>query len=94
MDPYPGSGPTEVRVSVYDNPYITDNYTLGDYGNTLLQNDMFYHGSIASIALAAVLCIAAAGARAHDPSKYPDWAGQWRVTGGNKWDPTPCSSRW
>jgi hypothetical protein len=25
---------------------------------------------------------------AHDDSKYPDWSGQWRVLGGNRWDPT------
>src|SRR5947209_3228630 len=49
---------------------------------------MLHPGSIGSIALGAVLCIALAGARAHDESKYPDWSGQWRRPAGvgNQWD--------
>src|SRR5437899_1085485 len=49
---------------------------------------MLHPGSIGSIALAAVLCIALAGARAHDETKYPDWSGQWRRPAGvgNQWD--------
>jgi hypothetical protein len=49
---------------------------------------MLRRNLIAPLAAAAMLCIAGTAARAHDESKYPDWSGQWRVTGGNKWDPT------
>jgi hypothetical protein len=42
---------------------------------------MLYRGLIGSIAAAAVLCVAA-GARAQDLSKYPDWSGQWKRTSG------------
>jgi hypothetical protein len=49
--------------------------------------------SIGLFALAALLSIAAAEARAHDDSKYPDWTGQWRVIGGNRWDPTKPEGR-
>jgi hypothetical protein len=38
--------------------------------------------------LAATL-VATTTARAHDESKYPNWSGVWRGTGGNKW-PTPA----
>jgi hypothetical protein len=42
----------------------------------------------ASMVLAGALCIAVAGASAHDESKYPDWSGQWRRPPGvgNQWD--------
>ena len=48
-------------------------------------------GAIALVALAASLVAAAltmtpAGAQSPG-SKYPDWSGQWRVQGGNRWDP-------
>jgi len=43
--------------------------------------------------LAAALCMGAAAAQAHDASKYPDWAGQWRISGGNRWDPTKPGGR-
>jgi hypothetical protein len=43
---------------------------------------------IGSTALAACLLTAFADARAFDESKYPDWSGQWRRTGGIQWDPT------
>jgi len=49
--------------------------------------------SIGSIAVAAALMIAAAGARAHDPAKYPDWKGQWIRIGGNQFDPTKRMGR-
>jgi len=49
---------------------------------------MLRRSLIASLAAAAMLCGPVAAARAHDEPKYPDWSGQWRVTGGNKWDPT------
>jgi hypothetical protein len=48
---------------------------------------MLRRGSIGLIALATMLVGAFAAARAGD-SKYPDWSGQWRVIGGNRWDPT------
>src|SRR5579862_9423892 len=45
-----------------------------------------------SIAVAALLLAAStAAAQAPDPSKYPDWTGQWLRLGagnGNAWDPT------
>lgn len=41
---------------------------------------------IGSIALAAWLLTVSAGAHAFDESKYPDWSGQWRRTGGIQWD--------
>jgi hypothetical protein len=41
-------------------------------------------------AMAAALCLVAGGAQAHDETKYPDWAGQWkRPRGiGTQWDQT------
>jgi hypothetical protein len=42
-----------------------------------------------SLALLAATLVATTTARAHDESKYPDWSGVWRGTGGNKW-PTPA----
>jgi hypothetical protein len=42
-----------------------------------------------SMALLATLTLSAAGARAHDESKYPDWKGQWtRGNGPAQWDPS------
>jgi hypothetical protein len=43
---------------------------------------------IGACALAAMLGMAIVDARAHDESKYPDWAGQWRRPAGvgNQWD--------
>jgi hypothetical protein len=38
--------------------------------------------------LLAPLGLAVPRALAFDESKYPDWSGQWRVLGGNRWDPT------
>ena len=43
---------------------------------------------IGSVALLALLTLAAAGARAEDEGKYPDWSGQWFRTGGIQFDPT------
>ena len=50
---------------------------------------MPFPGSRAA-ALAAALTVAAAGAQAQDPSKYPDWSGQWRRPNGVgiQWDQT------
>jgi hypothetical protein len=46
------------------------------------------HRSLIGLLAAATLCVAVAGARAHDESKYPDWSGQWRRPSGvgNQWD--------
>jgi hypothetical protein len=49
---------------------------------------MFLRRSICLLALTGALGILMSEARAHDPEKYPDWAGQWRISGGNRWDPT------
>lgn len=49
---------------------------------------MRYRNSIGTIALAALFATAAAGARAHDETRYPDWSGQWLRTGGIQWDPS------
>jgi hypothetical protein len=45
---------------------------------------------LGSLLVAAALALSSAAARAHDESKYPDWAGQWRRPAGvnNQWDPT------
>ena len=43
---------------------------------------------LGSIALAACLLAASAAAQPFDESKYPDWSGQWRRTGGIQWDST------
>jgi hypothetical protein len=42
----------------------------------------------AAILLAVTLAQAAGPARAGDEMKFPDWSGQWRVLGGNRWDPS------
>ena len=46
---------------------------------------------IGALAISALLGAGAAQAQGFDPSKYPDWKGQWLRTGrgnGNAWDPT------
>src|SRR5262245_59960862 len=44
---------------------------------------------IGLLGLLAALALAAAGARAHDQAKYPDWKGQWtRGSGPAQWDPS------
>src|SRR5262245_19576944 len=53
---------------------------------------MLHRSSIGLVALAAVLLGTMAAARAED-AKYPDWSGQWRVIGGNRWDPTKPAGR-
>ncbi len=45
------------------------------------------------LAVTAALLELAIPARAHDPAKYPDWSGSWRITGGNRWDPTKPGGR-
>jgi hypothetical protein len=49
---------------------------------------LLFRCSIASITVAAAMSLS--GAQAHDESKYPDWAGQWRRPPGvnNQWEPT------
>jgi hypothetical protein len=45
--------------------------------------------SLTAVALAAVLCLPLAGARAQDMSKYPNFEGQWgRGMPPRSWDPT------
>jgi hypothetical protein len=56
---------------------------------------MLYRNAIASIALAATLCLPAA-ARAHDETKYPNLKGQWSKAGDAKslqWDPGKPAGR-
>ena len=48
---------------------------------------MIQRGFIGSLVLAATLALAA-GARADDPARYPDWGGQWFRTGGIQFDPS------
>src|SRR5688500_18606439 len=54
---------------------------------------MLSRTSICLIALAALLTSFMVQTFAHDASKYPDWAGQWRIKGGNRWDPTKPTGR-
>jgi hypothetical protein len=49
---------------------------------------MIHRGLIGSLAFAATLTLAIAGARAHDESGYPDWNGQWFRIGGIQFDPS------
>jgi hypothetical protein len=42
---------------------------------------------------AAFLSAVVTEAVAFDESKYPDWSGQWRVVGGNRWDPAKPQRR-
>jgi hypothetical protein len=49
--------------------------------------------ALAAMLLAATLIEAAGPARAHDEKKFPDWSGQWRVLGGNRWDPAKPAGR-
>jgi len=48
---------------------------------------------VRSILAAALTCWALAGAHAFDESRYPDWAGQWRLGPPTKWDPTKPPGR-
>jgi hypothetical protein len=54
---------------------------------------MLLRSAIAAMALVAVLAPGIAQAQTSVPSKYPDWSGQWRVQGGNRWDPTKPAGR-
>src|SRR5262245_53670244 len=57
---------------------------------------MAYRSLLGLIALAVALLTMAAGASAHDESKYPDWAGQWqRVPDGGppRYDPSKPDGR-
>src|SRR2546428_9004647 len=47
---------------------------------------------VVAVALAA-LCATIASAQAFDESKYPDWAGEWRLGPPTKWDPSKPPGR-
>jgi hypothetical protein len=49
--------------------------------------------SICLITLVAILTCSMAATPAQETSKYPDWTGQWRIKGGNRWDPTKPPGR-
>jgi hypothetical protein len=51
---------------------------------------MLFRRALGHAAFAATMALSVAGAQAHDESKYPDWAGQWRRPAGvnNQWVPT------
>jgi hypothetical protein len=50
---------------------------------------MLYRTSIASIVLAATLCMASVAAWPQNGAKYPDWKGMWvRIGAGGTYDPT------
>jgi hypothetical protein len=52
---------------------------------------MLSRRSIGAVALMAALMLPIAGTQAQEApaaSKYPNWSGQWRVVGGNRWDAT------
>lgn len=56
---------------------------------------MRYRSLIGAIALAGALGMAVDAAQAFDDSKYPDWKGVWRGTGGNKWpQPAPLTEEY
>jgi hypothetical protein len=50
---------------------------------------MLSRKSIAALAVVTGLAAMTIHARTFDETKYPDWTGVWRGTGGNKW-PTPA----
>jgi hypothetical protein len=54
---------------------------------------MLYRKMIGALVLAVFLSATVPEAFAADESKYPDWSGQWRVLGGNRWDPTKPQRR-
>jgi hypothetical protein len=54
---------------------------------------MLHRCSVGLIALAAAAGAAIATAHAQDAPAYPDWSGKWRVTGGNRWDPSKPAGR-
>ncbi len=60
------------------------------------EDEIDYRSSFGVIALAAALSRAIAAAQAHDESKYPDWAGQWRPVpdgGPPRYDPSKPPGR-
>jgi len=46
---------------------------------------MLYRSAIATMTLAAALCMAVASARAFDETKYPDWRGKWDRVAAPRW---------
>src|SRR5690349_12164926 len=59
------------------------------YGRTIMQQ----RSLIGTLALAAALCLAVAGALAQPTEKYPDWKGQWIRIGGGQYDPSKPGGR-
>ena len=47
---------------------------------------------VVAVALAAS-CAGVSSAQAFDESKYPDWAGEWRLGPPTKWDPSKPPGR-
>jgi hypothetical protein len=54
---------------------------------------MFCRKLFGLVVLGVFLAASMVEAFAVDESKYPDWSGQWRVVGGNRWDPTKPQRR-
>jgi len=54
---------------------------------------MHYRKLIDALVFAVFVSITVPEAFAFDESKYPDWSGQWRVLGGNRWDPAKPAGR-
>ncbi len=54
---------------------------------------MRYRNPIAYFMLAALVAAAPARSETPDHGKFPDWSGQWRVLGGNRWDPAKPAGR-
>src|SRR5437016_4357877 len=69
----------------------------GDGSHDLGRIIMRYRSSIAALAAAAALATTFAIAQqpTNDPSKYPDWSGQWRRAEGgpNRFDPSKGPGR-
>jgi hypothetical protein len=48
---------------------------------------------VLALIFAAMITRAPGHAWAQDAKKFPDWSGQWRVIGGDRWDPTKPAGR-
>jgi len=56
---------------------------------------MHCRNAMRAIAFLAAFTAATLDAQAFDPTKYPDWSGVWRGTGGNKWPaPAPLTAEY
>jgi hypothetical protein len=63
---------------------------------TTARRGVFAGGAMfARLAIAVIFAamITQGHARAQDGKKFPDWSGQWRVMGGDRWDPTKPAGR-